>query len=1464
MDIVIGFKNYLSQKKNPPSSITIKNYLSDVRKFISWFEESFNTHFSPLQLTPEVIYAYQNAIHAGNSQSIPAARSAKRYLSSLRKFATFLEESGTIPHNPFTRTQPDQTTTDPFFFKEFKNYLFTDHASKLTIKNYIADIKQFIQWFEEVASLDSQTESSTLLPKIDNFALEEYKQRLLREVQLSPLSINRKLSSLRRYLRWLGDKGIIKTSFMVLPPEQKEQKSTKQEQPITQDLPLRALQELMEEKEEKKASSYSSFAPLRLAQKTTKLITLSSDLLFFNPIAEAVQFMHYSLWKKGKKKIFAPVATIIETSSNMPKGAIIKTIIPKGASILPPRSANLNSVITKIAGYKKESSPDYVKNFTKALYAPLKMSTKHMSWKERLLFTIRYIRPAWYRAYHSFAFVTYLHFAILVLASAIAGTALYLTWNEPIKHNQAVLAEQSQAPPRMLSFQGRLLDSKNIPITAETPLRFALYNSPTATGAARLWQESQDIKPDRNGYFSATLGKINQIDQSLFKDNASLYIGIAVKDNQELRPRQEIPTANYAANSQAVQGLKPITDSPDLAQNVLLALDSSGNLTIGGTSSHTFQTTGGQFTLSGQTLLLTTTPGSNGNVQISPDGSGIIDLQKPIQNTSNYNNPSGIQGAVEVDDILSVLATSSSQSALIVNQNGSNDIISGRRNGIDKFRVDGAGNEYLAGNLILNGDTIGTNSTVFDIGGSIVNDLRIGTNASVISLGKSSSGVTSINNSLSVHGTSTFAGPVNTFGPITANAGLTIASGSGKLTLSNFTPGAIPFIDATSAVVQDAANFSWNDTNKALNVNGSICLYSHTSCDSSHDNPGTIYFDNAHAFSGDVAENYVSSQNLEPGDVVVLEGKTNNNAIVKSATPYQPELLGVVSTQPGLTLNTQASTDPQHPNIYPLALSGRVPVKVSSINGPIKPGDDLTSSPFPGVAMKAIGPGQTIGKALETYTSPDASASGKIMAFIALSYRNSATTLTDTGNFSTATGSAMQTSNYQSGSINSLNDFEQQLLEALATLKISMLTAEDIATQSLTIATDNIKIEGQTLRNYISGIVEQILTQELDKRLSRILKEKNTIDRPASNSASITDQTASISATPTPSSSTSANIQIGETLMATNSAILNSSPAASLYNSIASTSAVGSAAATPTPSVGEPFVISSNSGTASLSEHQAFINSNPITNTYAPLANANQLTYVPNFKSDFATFTQGLIALGPTSLTDVGVSDMITVNNNLKITQNSIDTLGSDLAIEPLRQGNISFMGGLVSIDTQGNLKVNGDALFAQNVTINGQLSTGIIAPVPDQNLVINLKNKANNTGSSLVITNATGSAALQINQAGDVASSGEASFGSIISNGLTIVRGAQADTSVTETIANGSAGNGVIEPFQTERTIITPYVTDHSLIYITPTSNTSTLTPYLARQTAQDLKKGSKGSFTVAIPTQATAKISFNWWIVN
>lgn len=100
----------------------------------------------------------------------------------------------------------------------------------------------------------------------------------------------------------------------------------------------------------------------------------------------------------------------------------------------------------------------------------------------------------------------------------------------------------------------------------------------------------------------------------------------------------------------------------------------------------------------------------------------------------------------------------------------------------------------------------------------------------------------------------------------------------------------------------------------------------------------------------------------EPGDVVSI---TNNGFIEKSSLPYDPNLIGIISTEPEMTLNATLDSKTSRP----VALIGQVPLKVSFENGPISAGDLLTSSSIPGIAMKASTSGRVVGMALESVSS---------------------------------------------------------------------------------------------------------------------------------------------------------------------------------------------------------------------------------------------------------------------------------------------------------------------------------------------------------------------------------------------------------------------------------------------------------------------------------------------------------------
>ena len=142
-------------------------------------------------------------------------------------------------------------------------------------------------------------------------------------------------------------------------------------------------------------------------------------------------------------------------------------------------------------------------------------------------------------------------------------------------------------------------------------------------------------------------------------------------------------------------------------------------------------------------------------------------------------------------------------------------------------------------------------------------------------------------------------------------------------------------------------------------------------------------------FSGgaDLAEYYVSELPLDAGDVVSLEPKASG-AVRRTTSSYQSDMLGIVATSPGIILGENGE------NSYPVALVGRVPVKIISQNGMIKAGDRVTASDVPGYGMRATLAGRVIGTALEDLTEekyttcpPGAlpgETCGKIMVFVNL------------------------------------------------------------------------------------------------------------------------------------------------------------------------------------------------------------------------------------------------------------------------------------------------------------------------------------------------------------------------------------------------------------------------------------------------------------------------------------------------
>ncbi|MEK7572084.1 MAG: phage integrase N-terminal SAM-like domain-containing protein [Patescibacteria group bacterium] len=1520
MEILENYKTALYTSRKRHSKATIKNYLADVRKFVIWAIEQNNGQFKPEEITEQLVKRYFASMAASH-----AAPSIKRHHSTLKNFFSYLLEQKMLPTHPLPNPESGiNNPIDVWRLRDFKSYLYVSRASKLTIKNYLADIYQFVHWFKTVSESTASTPEHLSLKTI-----EEYKHRLFNQAQFSPVSINRKLSSLRKYINWLQTNGHI-TRHIILPipvlmkQEQTFHESPQPGRPVQQEkLPdLRSIQQDTttngDSEKPKEEPIYSRFGPVRFFQKSKALLDQTTDILFFVPLAKMIAYCQYLFWKTQGSTIFAPIETFTETTK-------------KTEGVLP---------IAATMAVKKTIAPIpfAIKNIPKTVYAPLAISIDHFSWFQKLIYHLRYTRPQWYKTYHSYPVAHYLNVAVLIICMTAIGVGFY---NELIKKpstQKAIQAAIPDSPPRLIAFQGTLRDDQNLPITAATPLRFGIYASETATGSAMLWQEVQEVIPDKSGNFTVYLGETKPLKQYFFTNNPTLYLGLTVKAEAEMLPRQQLANVSYAGNSDTLQGMSPITDPSAGTKNVLLALDSSGNLTIGGKASPVFQATGGSFTLSGQTLTLTSNQGSNGNIEIKPDGSGIVDIQKPIQNTSNYGSTPSTQGAVEIQDMLAVLATTSGQSAFQINQNGSGPLISASTSGIARFTLDNSGSGMFAGDLAVNGQTLSTQSQTFHLLDTNVINLMIGRSASGISIG-SFAGNTTINHSLTVRGSTTLQGgaiipagvnlkvsggiesDLNPSKNNTFNLGSRTSSWQNAYIGNLFTT---PSASVSGFWQRVGTTLSPLGSDYTLALGGKISFGIQTGsgttigvCKNTADgiSDGTE-FRECSGTAGDIAEYYPADADLFPGELVIINPTTNKQMLSKSTEKYQKTLLSVVSTYPVGQFGKPLSSDtiPKSERPTAIALSGKVPVQVSSVNGSIKPGDPITASHIPGVGMKATLPGKIIGYALEGYDQstsvsqgvrqqeqfransltkftndpkdPTTPSVGKILVFINPTWYNPEFDIRANGDLEIAKDlEGKYVVNDTEG--NPLETVQVAAKSIIGNIETGAMVAKETTTESLTVTSKNISIGGKTLREYILSILKEtqneLLTPTIvspiavaervqtdlitplsdDSDIAISLKESQVeIRNGASGSAVATiDNEGNASFSGTLRAKKIIADEIEGLPTASSGATYITNNVTNVYNSIPATpSAQPSTNPTPTPLLQTAPQASTEATMESFGNDPTlptgFAN---IASLSAALPAGRQGLTSPTFSTEMGHFTGGLMVSGQSLLNDTSIVGQLTVGGNLLIGDGTINTVGSDLEIQPLRQGNLSIMGGLIAIDTDGNLTVGGNANFAKDVTIKGKLSAHIISPIGENDLAITLSDK-----NAVSVTNASGSSVLSMNDKGDLKASGSGRFKDVAADGFRIIRGVQADTSLTETVADGSAGSAIITAYERERTIISPYVKEDSLIYLTATSNTQGMTPYIARQTAEDAKKKVKGSFTIQLPKELSQDITVNWWIVN
>lgn len=106
----------------------------------------------------------------------------------------------------------------------------------------------------------------------------------------------------------------------------------------------------------------------------------------------------------------------------------------------------------------------------------------------------------------------------------------------------------------------------------------------------------------------------------------------------------------------------------------------------------------------------------------------------------------------------------------------------------------------------------------------------------------------------------------------------------------------------------------------------------------------------------------IEGADIKTGDIISLV----DGRYILSNEGYDPAVAGVVVNNPTLVLGNLQSD-----KSYVIVSGGVALVRVSTINGPIKTGDYITTSAIPGIGVKADQFGIVLGTALEDYASTD-------------------------------------------------------------------------------------------------------------------------------------------------------------------------------------------------------------------------------------------------------------------------------------------------------------------------------------------------------------------------------------------------------------------------------------------------------------------------------------------------------------
>jgi|GEM_PF-1848509 len=207
-------------------------------------------------------------------------------------------------------------------------------------------------------------------------------------------------------------------------------------------------------------------------------------------------------------------------------------------------------------------------------------------------------------------------FILSIIFTFILIGAYVFDWQSAFQSSRDDLSIQT-VDKRVLPFRGRIKNADGTGVDEKQDIYFAIYDSPT--DGSLLYSGScvgaDGITPEYNGVFSVTLGTdcgMEPIPNSLFENNALLYLGVRIGTGTEIQPRYKISTSGYAQDAALLGGLpagKLNSSIPYINEEGAIIIDAE---------SPSLLSTNGKFTIQGRSLSLQTIESKGGDIMLQP------------------------------------------------------------------------------------------------------------------------------------------------------------------------------------------------------------------------------------------------------------------------------------------------------------------------------------------------------------------------------------------------------------------------------------------------------------------------------------------------------------------------------------------------------------------------------------------------------------------------------------------------------------------------------------------------------------------------------------------------------------------------------------------------------------------------------------------------------------------------------